>query len=87
MPVALLCCIWLKCGLRDGLCKFVFIMQVNGVKGKAQTCRKSLNDSLEGDIRDFLINESELHTYDDLTKVNPVTPTTGKLFLEQICFD
>uniref|UniRef100_A0A8C2BPG0 Myosin XIX n=1 Tax=Cyprinus carpio TaxID=7962 RepID=A0A8C2BPG0_CYPCA len=37
---------------------------------------KSLNDSLEGDIRDFLINEAELHTYDDLTKVNPVTPST-----------
>ncbi|XP_056601484.1 unconventional myosin-XIX [Triplophysa dalaica] len=49
---------------------------VNGLNGKAQTRRKSLNDSLEGDIRDFLINESELHTYDDLTKVNPVTPTT-----------
>lgn len=38
--------------------------------------RKSLNDSLEGDVRDFLVNEAELHTYDDLTKVNPVTPTT-----------
>uniref|UniRef100_A0AAR2LXS4 Unconventional myosin-XIX n=1 Tax=Pygocentrus nattereri TaxID=42514 RepID=A0AAR2LXS4_PYGNA len=36
----------------------------------------SLNDSLEGDVRDFLVNEAELHTYDDLTKVNPVTPTT-----------
>uniref|UniRef100_A0A673K7Y5 Unconventional myosin-XIX-like n=1 Tax=Sinocyclocheilus rhinocerous TaxID=307959 RepID=A0A673K7Y5_9TELE len=41
-----------------------------------QDLRKSLNDSLEGDIRDFLINEAELHTYDDLTKVNPVTPST-----------
>ncbi|XP_055054140.2 unconventional myosin-XIX isoform X1 [Misgurnus anguillicaudatus] len=49
---------------------------VNVLKGRTQTRRKSLNDSLEGDIKDFLINESELHTYDDLTKVNPVTPTT-----------
>lgn len=50
--------------------------KVNGVKNKAQGLGKSLNDSLEGDLRDFLINEAELHTYDDLTKVNPVTPST-----------
>lgn len=36
----------------------------------------SLNDSLEGEIQAFLINEDQLHTYDDLTKVNPVTPAT-----------
>uniref|UniRef100_A0A671L5Z2 Unconventional myosin-XIX-like n=1 Tax=Sinocyclocheilus anshuiensis TaxID=1608454 RepID=A0A671L5Z2_9TELE len=42
----------------------------------AQDLRKSFIDSLEEDIRDFLINEAELHTYDDLTKVNPVTPST-----------
>uniref|UniRef100_A0A8C4ZJ21 Myosin XIX n=1 Tax=Gadus morhua TaxID=8049 RepID=A0A8C4ZJ21_GADMO len=30
----------------------------------------------EGDLRAFLIDEDQLHTYDDLTKVNPVTPTT-----------
>ncbi|XP_032389707.1 unconventional myosin-XIX [Etheostoma spectabile] len=35
-----------------------------------------LDDSLEGDIQAFLIDEDQLHTYDDLTKVNPVTPTT-----------
>ncbi|XP_077361050.1 unconventional myosin-XIX isoform X1 [Festucalex cinctus] len=36
-----------------------------------------LNDSLEDEILDFLIDgEAQLHTYDDLTKVNPVTPTT-----------
>uniref|UniRef100_A0A672RFK8 Myosin XIX n=2 Tax=Sinocyclocheilus grahami TaxID=75366 RepID=A0A672RFK8_SINGR len=52
------------------------IMQVHGLKDRTQDLRKSLNDSLEGDIRDFLINEAELHTYDDLTKVNPVTPST-----------
>uniref|UniRef100_A0A672R005 Unconventional myosin-XIX-like n=1 Tax=Sinocyclocheilus grahami TaxID=75366 RepID=A0A672R005_SINGR len=43
---------------------------------RAQDLRKSFIDSLEEDIRDFLINEAELHTYDDLTKVNPVTPST-----------
>uniref|UniRef100_A0A671L730 Unconventional myosin-XIX-like n=1 Tax=Sinocyclocheilus anshuiensis TaxID=1608454 RepID=A0A671L730_9TELE len=52
------------------------IMQVNGLKDRAQDLRKSFIDSLEEDIRDFLINEAELHTYDDLTKVNPVTPST-----------
>lgn len=52
-------------------------MQVNGLKDKVQGLGKPLNDSLEGDLRDFLINEAELHTYDDLTKVNPVTPSTG----------
>nr|XP_054586892.1 unconventional myosin-XIX [Nothobranchius furzeri]XP_054586893.1 unconventional myosin-XIX [Nothobranchius furzeri] len=35
-----------------------------------------VNDSLEGEILAFLIDEDQLHTYDDLTKVNPVTPTT-----------
>uniref|UniRef100_A0A672QZD4 Unconventional myosin-XIX-like n=1 Tax=Sinocyclocheilus grahami TaxID=75366 RepID=A0A672QZD4_SINGR len=52
------------------------IIQVNGLKDRAQDLRKSFIDSLEEDIRDFLINEAELHTYDDLTKVNPVTPST-----------
>ncbi|XP_007255894.2 unconventional myosin-XIX [Astyanax mexicanus] len=50
--------------------------KVNAGNGQVPGRRKSLNDSLEGDVRDFLVNESELHTYDDLTKVNPVTPTT-----------
>ncbi|KAK7172492.1 hypothetical protein R3I93_002564 [Phoxinus phoxinus] len=50
--------------------------KVNGLTDKAQGLGKPLNDSLEVDIRDFLINEAELHTYDDLTKVNPVTPST-----------
>ncbi|XP_062844954.1 unconventional myosin-XIX isoform X2 [Trichomycterus rosablanca] len=49
---------------------------LNGVKKQHQPRRKSLNDSLEGELKDFLVNEAELHTYDDLTKVNPVTPTT-----------
>ncbi|KAG9339766.1 hypothetical protein JZ751_022432 [Albula glossodonta] len=47
-----------------------------GSKTKTEPRRQSLNDSLEGDVRAFLIDEETLHTYDDLTKVNPVTPTT-----------
>ncbi|KAI1902891.1 hypothetical protein AGOR_G00020980 [Albula goreensis] len=47
-----------------------------GSKTKTEPHRQSLNDSLEGDVRAFLIDEETLHTYDDLTKVNPVTPTT-----------
>uniref|UniRef100_A0A4W4HPR7 Myosin motor domain-containing protein n=1 Tax=Electrophorus electricus TaxID=8005 RepID=A0A4W4HPR7_ELEEL len=49
--------------------------QVNGAREQVQTCRLSLNDSLERDVRTFLVDEAELHTYDDLTKVNPLTPT------------
>ncbi|KAJ3588797.1 hypothetical protein NHX12_009651 [Muraenolepis orangiensis] len=55
----------------------------NGSFGKAERVGKevashppSLDDSLVGDLRAFLIDEDHLHTYDDLTKVNPVTPTT-----------
>ncbi|KAJ8342904.1 hypothetical protein SKAU_G00328320 [Synaphobranchus kaupii] len=48
----------------------------NGFKGKTKTHHQSLDDSLEGELRAFLIDEGALHTYDDLTKVNPVTPTT-----------
>ncbi|XP_029028743.1 unconventional myosin-XIX isoform X2 [Betta splendens] len=49
------------------------------VKGFIQKVRFShppLNDSLEEEIQTFLIDEDQLHTFDDLTKVNPVTPTT-----------
>uniref|UniRef100_A0A8C6SAM5 Myosin XIX n=1 Tax=Neogobius melanostomus TaxID=47308 RepID=A0A8C6SAM5_9GOBI len=37
---------------------------------------QSLNDSLDEDGRSFLTDEDQLHTFDDLTKVNPVTPAT-----------
>nr|XP_023688736.1 unconventional myosin-XIX isoform X2 [Paramormyrops kingsleyae] len=37
---------------------------------------KLLDTSLDGELKSFLIDEDELHTYDDLTKVNPVTPST-----------
>ncbi|XP_029304565.1 unconventional myosin-XIX isoform X2 [Cottoperca gobio] len=49
---------------------------VKGLIRKVYSPHPSLNDSLEGDIQAFLIDEDQLHTYDDLTKVNPVTPTT-----------
>uniref|UniRef100_A0A6Q2ZD15 Myosin motor domain-containing protein n=1 Tax=Esox lucius TaxID=8010 RepID=A0A6Q2ZD15_ESOLU len=52
-------------------------LQVKGVlKKSGHAHRKSLNDSLDGELKGFLIDEGQLHTYDDLTKVNPVTPTT-----------
>ena len=64
-------------GSRLLLLIFPFVcLQVKKV-GKASP-PPSLNDSLEGDLRAFLIDEDQLHTYDDLTKVNPVTPTTGE---------
>ncbi|XP_074467568.1 unconventional myosin-XIX isoform X1 [Sebastes fasciatus] len=49
---------------------------VKGLVQKVHTPDPSLNDSLEGDIQAFLVDEDQLHTYDDLTKVNPVTPST-----------
>ncbi|XP_061105846.1 unconventional myosin-XIX isoform X2 [Conger conger] len=70
----------------DGICasslnfekgqRTIHLRKGNGFKGKAQTHHQSLNDSLDGELRAFLIDEDALHTYDDLTKVNPVTPTT-----------
>nr|XP_019941478.1 PREDICTED: unconventional myosin-XIX [Paralichthys olivaceus] len=49
---------------------------VKGFAHKRCFLDPSLNDSLEGDVQAFLTDEDQLHTYDDLTKVNPVTPTT-----------
>ncbi|XP_034461939.1 unconventional myosin-XIX isoform X1 [Hippoglossus hippoglossus] len=49
---------------------------VKGFLHKRCSLNPSLNDSLEGEIQSFLTDEDQLHTYDDLTKVNPVTPTT-----------
>ncbi|MGH0142569.1 UNVERIFIED_CONTAM: hypothetical protein FKN15_014836, partial [Acipenser sinensis] len=48
---------------------------VNGFKKQAQSHHTTL-DLLEGEVKAFLIDEDELHTFDDLTKVNPVTTTT-----------
>ncbi|XP_068457373.1 unconventional myosin-XIX [Clinocottus analis] len=47
-----------------------------GFVQKVRSPPSALNDSLEGEIQAFLIDEDQLHTYDDLTKVNPVTPST-----------
>ncbi|XP_008330610.1 unconventional myosin-XIX isoform X1 [Cynoglossus semilaevis] len=44
--------------------------------GTEHSLQSSLNDSLEGEIQAFLTDEDKLHTYDDLTKINPVTTTT-----------
>lgn len=52
------------------------ITQVKGFARRAAS-PSPLNDSPEGDIQAFLTEEDRLHTCDDLTKVNPVTPTTG----------
>ncbi|XP_071316432.1 unconventional myosin-XIX [Trachinotus anak] len=49
---------------------------VKGFIHKDHSPHPSLDDSLEGEIQAFLTDEDQLHTYDDLTKVNPVTPTT-----------
>ncbi|XP_048873554.1 unconventional myosin-XIX isoform X2 [Brienomyrus brachyistius] len=45
--------------------------------GHGDRCYSQLLDaSLDAELKSFLIDEDELHTYDDLTKVNPVTPST-----------
>ncbi|XP_056140554.1 unconventional myosin-XIX [Lampris incognitus] len=49
---------------------------MKGVFKKVHSHHRCLDDSLQGEIQAFLIEEDQLHTYDDLTKVNPVTPTT-----------
>ncbi|MBN3308374.1 MYO19 protein, partial [Amia calva] len=50
--------------------------KANGFRTQTQSHHPSLNDCLDGEVKAFLIDEGELHTYDDLTKVNPVTTTT-----------
>lgn len=37
-----------------------------------------MNESFEEEVRAFLSDEEQLHLFDDLTKVNPVTTTTGE---------
>ncbi|XP_008305115.1 unconventional myosin-XIX [Stegastes partitus] len=49
---------------------------VQGCVQNVHSSHPSLNDSLDEEIQAFLTDEDQLHTYDDLTKVNPVTPTT-----------
>ncbi|XP_018586871.1 unconventional myosin-XIX isoform X2 [Scleropages formosus] len=52
------------------------VVKANGAQQTAQSSCQSLDASLEEEVKAFLINEDELHTYDDLTKVSPVTPST-----------
>ncbi|XP_041053154.1 unconventional myosin-XIX isoform X1 [Carcharodon carcharias] len=50
--------------------------QSNGLKKSQKISdHTTLNHALE-EIKAFLVNEDELHHFDDLTKVNPVTTTT-----------
>ncbi|XP_029467514.1 unconventional myosin-XIX isoform X4 [Rhinatrema bivittatum] len=47
-------------------------LTVNGLK-REPFC---LKEPYQEEVKDFLINEDELHLFDDLTKVNPVTTAT-----------
>lgn len=49
---------------------------MKGLVQKIHSHQPLLNESLNGEVKAFLTDEDQLHTYDDLTKVNPVTPTT-----------
>ncbi|KAM4797181.1 unconventional myosin-XIX [Rhinophrynus dorsalis] len=51
------------------------LYQTNGPKTKSSS-QVNLNESFEEEVKAFLIDEKQLHLYDDLTKVNPVTTTT-----------
>ncbi|XP_068125299.1 unconventional myosin-XIX isoform X2 [Hyperolius riggenbachi] len=51
-------------------------MQPNGWKKKNPPNPVNHNESFGEEINAFLIDERELHSYDDLTKVNPVTTKT-----------
>lgn len=59
------------------ICSLHVSAQVTGFIQKVHCPRPHLNDSLDAEIQAFLTEEDQLHTYDDLTKVSPVTPTTG----------
>ena len=49
--------------------------QVNCQKEDSVT-QNDMNESFEEEVRAFLSDEEQLHLFDDLTKVNPVTTTT-----------
>ncbi|NWI55719.1 MYO19 protein, partial [Calyptomena viridis] len=49
--------------------------QENGQKGDSLV-QNDLSECFEEEVRAFLSDEEELHLFDDLTKVNPVTTTT-----------
>lgn len=58
--------------------------QKNGQK-EDSTIQNDLNESFEEEVRAFLSDEEKLHLFDDLTKVNPVTTTTGNKS-EDFCY-
>ncbi|XP_028321999.1 unconventional myosin-XIX isoform X3 [Gouania willdenowi] len=47
-----------------------------GLNHHVRGSQMSQSDSVDEDVQAFLPDQDQLHTYDDLTKVNPVTPTT-----------
>ncbi|XP_053562800.1 unconventional myosin-XIX isoform X2 [Bombina bombina] len=49
---------------------------MNAPKNKKSPSHLDLNESFEEEVKAFLIDEKQLHLYDDLTKVNPVTTRT-----------
>ncbi|XP_063002488.1 unconventional myosin-XIX [Elgaria multicarinata webbii] len=50
--------------------------QVNGPKGAASISHSDDDLHLGDEVKSFLSDELQLHRFDDLTKVNPVTTTT-----------
>ncbi|KAM6983429.1 LOW QUALITY PROTEIN: unconventional myosin-XIX [Tautogolabrus adspersus] len=63
-------------GIRSNTIGLMVPIHTDQVKGSVHSHQPSLNESLNGEVQAFLTDEDQLHTYDDLTKVNPVTPTT-----------
>lgn len=53
------------------------LLQANGQK-EDSAIQNDLSESFGEEVRAFLSDEEKLHLFDDLTKVNPVTTTTGK---------
>lgn len=52
------------------------LLQENGQK-EDSVIQNDLSESFGEEVRAFLSDEEKLHLFDDLTKVNPVTTTTG----------
>eukprot|EP00062_Callorhinchus_milii_P011737 gi/632957982/ref/XP_007894779.1/ PREDICTED: unconventional myosin-XIX isoform X1 [Callorhinchus milii] len=50
--------------------------QADDFKKNQQVSNHTTYNGMEEEVKAFLINEEQLHTFDDLTKVNPVTTAT-----------
>nr|XP_028564399.1 unconventional myosin-XIX isoform X3 [Podarcis muralis] len=59
----------------DSLLLHIYMERVNGTKSHPATSCEEEN-GLGEDVKSFLGDERQLHCFDDLTKVNPVTTTT-----------